>query len=59
LLWMCIQPSIPAQLTVTFPSRDSLLITGDWYPVENNLPVILLCHQNRYSRGEYLEQPSN
>ena len=44
-----------AQLTVTFPSRDSLLVTGDWYPVENTLPVILLCHQNRYSRGEYRE----
>ena len=44
-----------AQLTVTFPSRDSLLLTADWYPVENDLPVILLCHQNRFSRGEYAE----
>src|SRR5262245_59884061 len=44
-----------AQLTVTFPSHDSLEVTADWYPVENDLPAILLCHQNRYSRGEYNE----
>jgi len=44
-----------AQLTVTFPSRDSLPLTADWYPIENDLPVILLCHQNRFSRGEYIE----
>jgi dienelactone hydrolase len=44
-----------AQLTVTFPSRDSLQLTADWYPVEKDLPVILLCHQNRFSRGEYIE----
>ena len=56
LLLISIQPMNSfAQLTVTFPSLDSLLITGDWYPVENDLPVVLLCHQNRFSRGEYNE----
>src|SRR4030095_9224090 len=44
-----------AQLTLTFPSRDSVQVTADWYPVEIDMPVILLCHQNRFSRGEYKE----
>jgi dienelactone hydrolase len=44
-----------AQLKLTFPSKDGLTVTADWYPVSSDLPVILLCHQNRYSRGEYLE----
>jgi hypothetical protein len=44
-----------AQLTVTFPSKDSLTVTADWYPVDNDRPVVLLCHQNRFSRGEYRE----
>jgi dienelactone hydrolase len=44
-----------AQLTITFPSKDSLMITADWYPIDNEAPVILLCHQNRYSRGEYVQ----
>jgi dienelactone hydrolase len=32
-----------------------LTVTADWYPVNSELPVILLCHQNGYSRGEYTE----
>ena len=44
-----------AQLTLTFPSKDGLQITADWYPVSSDLPVILLCHQNHFSRGEYAE----
>lgn len=44
-----------AQLKLTFPSKDGLTITADWYPVSSNFPVILLCHQNRFSRGEYVE----
>ncbi len=44
-----------AQLKITFPSKDSVTITADWYPVSENMPVILLCHQARFSRGEYLE----
>ena len=43
------------QLKLTFPSKDGLMITADWYPVSSSLPVILLCHQNRFSRGEYNE----
>ena len=44
-----------AQLKVTFPAKDGVNVTADWYPVSSNLPVILLCHQNQYSRGEYSE----
>ena len=46
---------LSAQLTVTFPAKDGLKVTADWYPVSSNLPVILLCHQNKFSRGEYSE----
>src|ERR1041384_2600098 len=41
------------QTTVTFHSSDSVTITADWYPAAENAPVILLCHQARFSRGEY------
>lgn len=38
---------------ITFPSIDSLPITADLYKVESAKPMILLCHQARFSRGEY------
>ncbi|MCF6182031.1 alpha/beta hydrolase [Lutibacter sp.] len=38
---------------ITFPSKDGLLITADFYEVESNKPMILLCHQAGFSRGEY------
>ncbi|MFM8431495.1 MAG: hypothetical protein ACKOA1_01750, partial [Bacteroidota bacterium] len=44
-----------AQLTIQFPSKDGLTLTAQWYPVNESMPVILLCHQNRFSRGEYTE----
>ena len=44
-----------AQLKLTFPSKDGLTTTADWYPVNSDYPIILLCHQNRFSRGEYVE----
>ncbi|HNS13249.1 MAG TPA: hypothetical protein PKM97_11605, partial [Bacteroidia bacterium] len=44
-----------AQLKVFFPSKDELMMTADWYPVSSSMPVILLCHQNGFSRGEYNE----
>ncbi len=44
-----------AQTKVTFPSLDSLDITADVYHVGDKNPVILLCHQAGYSRGEYIE----
>ena len=45
-----------AQTTVTFPAKDGLPVVGDWYPTQNSdAPIILLCHQARFSRGEYKE----
>ncbi len=46
---------LSAQLKVLFPAGDGLDVTADWYPVSSNLPVILLCHQDKSSRGEYIE----
>ncbi len=40
--------------TIQFPSKDSLPITADLYQKAGNQDLILLCHQARYSRGEYL-----
>lgn len=47
--------TLSAQLKVSFPAKDGVKVTADWYPVSSDLPVILLCHQNNFSRGEYLE----
>ncbi|PCJ63700.1 MAG: alpha/beta hydrolase [Bacteroidetes bacterium] len=41
--------------TIEFASEDDLIITADHYHVKNNLPVIVLCHQANWSRGEYAE----
>jgi dienelactone hydrolase len=46
---------LSAQLSIHFPASDGLEITADWYPVSSDMPVILLCHQNGFSRGEYSE----
>lgn len=43
-------------LMVTFPSLDGIKITGDVYmTADEKAPFIILYHQARYSRGEYLE----
>ena len=39
--------------TITFPSKDGLLITADVYSVGDKPVSILLCHQAGFSRGEY------
>src|SRR5271154_4464362 len=45
-----------AQTIITFPSKDGLPIVADWYPAQKgDAPIILLCHQARFSRGEYKE----
>ncbi len=40
---------------ITYPSSDGIIITADLYIVNESLPYMVLCHQARYSRGEYLE----
>ena len=39
--------------TIGFNAADSLEITANLYHKADDLPVILLCHQAGYSRGEY------
>lgn len=48
---------VSAQKTITFPSRDSLMITADLYIAHPDLhaPLIVLFHQAGWSRGEYRE----
>jgi dienelactone hydrolase len=48
------QKQIPMQ-KVTFPASDGLIVTADIYTVNDTLPYMVLCHQARYSRGEYME----
>ncbi|MDX1830416.1 MAG: alpha/beta hydrolase [Lutibacter sp.] len=38
---------------IIFPSLDSLPITANFYQVKSTKPMILLCHQAGFSRGEY------
>lgn len=39
--------------TVKFPSGDQLSITADLYFIDHSSPLMILCHQAGYSRGEY------
>lgn len=48
------QKQIPMQ-KISFPAADGLIVTADIYTVNDALPFIVLCHQARYSRGEYME----
>ena len=41
--------------TITFDSEDGLEMTVDQYHVKLDKPVIILCHQAGWSRGEYQE----
>ena len=45
-------PNIYVVKTIIY-SKDSLPITADIYEVNNKKPTVLLCHQARFSRGEY------
>ncbi|UCF64356.1 MAG: dienelactone hydrolase family protein [bacterium] len=54
ILSFMICQSLFAFETITFPSRDSLLITADLYWAhDKKAPFILLFHQAGFSRGEY------
>lgn len=46
---------VNAQDSISFPSLDGLEISADLYHISDHAPVILLCHQARFSRGEYNE----
>ncbi len=40
---------------VNFKSKDGLIITADYYKVENHKGVIVLCHRSHCNRAEYRE----
>lgn len=46
---------VDAQKTITFPSKDGLTITADFYESKPADPYIILFHQANFSRGEYRE----
>ncbi len=49
--------SSKAKNTITFPSKDGLIITADIYITnpDKSAPFIVLFHQAEWSRGEYIE----
>ncbi len=53
---LCGTFSVKAINTITIPTVDGVNITADVYFTDKKTaPIILLFHQARYSRGEYLE----
>ena len=49
-------PEAASMSTITFPTTDNLTVTADLYWTgDASKPFIILFHQARYSRGEYLE----
>ncbi len=40
---------------VYFKSKDGLIITADYYKLENHKGLIVLCHRSHSNRGEYRE----
>ena len=40
---------------ITFNSKDGLLMTADYYPVNGHKGMILLCHRSHCNRAEYRE----
>jgi len=44
-----------AQQKISFPAKDGLTVTADLYFLSSDKPYIILFHQARYSRGEYIE----
>ncbi|MCH8329963.1 MAG: alpha/beta hydrolase [Bacteroidetes bacterium] len=55
IVTLLISMSLIAQEKTSFPSLDKLEITADVYDIGDDKPVIILCHQAGYSRGEYRE----
>ncbi len=47
--------NINAQQTITFPSKDKVIVTADYYEHSPYSSYIVMFHQAGYSRGEYKE----
>ncbi|MFT6845043.1 MAG: pimeloyl-ACP methyl ester carboxylesterase [Flavobacteriales bacterium] len=41
--------------TIHFLSLDGMKMTADYHEINPEAPIIVLCHQAGYSRGEYIE----
>ena len=59
IIFICLllsQISVKSQNEISFPSSDrAVTITADWYFIKKGAPILLLCHQAGWSKGEYLE----
>ena len=44
-----------AQQKISFPAKDGIEVTADLYFLASDKPYVILLHQARYSRGEYIE----
>jgi alpha-beta hydrolase superfamily lysophospholipase len=49
------RPAPSGPKTLTFPSRDGLRITADYYRARSPRGFIVLCHRSHFNRGEYEE----
>ncbi len=45
----------PLRDLVEFASIDGLKISADIFKIDNTSPIIILCHQARYNKSEYME----
>ncbi|MBI9013144.1 MAG: alpha/beta hydrolase [Clostridiales bacterium] len=50
-----IKEDISVKSTITFPSKDGLLITADTYIIDETSDFMVLFHQAEMSRGEYID----
>ncbi len=41
--------------TVKFLASDGMTITADYHEINSEAPIIVLCHQANFSRGEYID----
>lgn len=46
---------LKGQATTSFLSPDKVKVTADWYKIDDTSQVIILCHQEESSRGEYIQ----
>ena len=43
IIFMMLMKTSEAQLKLTFPSKDGVTITADWYPENSEYPIDSLC----------------
>jgi len=50
-----VEEEVGIKSTVTYPSKDGLIITSDIYRIDESSDFIVLFHRADWSRGEYIE----